>query len=192
MKGARPLTEQEISGVLNDLKTLRDKTLFQLGVRTGLRISELLSLTWNDVTQHGEIGEYVHVARKNTKGKLESKTLPLGPTIRGSLKAYFESIWTNSESVDLTQPLFLSRQSNKAITRAQAHNVLSDAFKSQKLTGKMGTHVMRKSFAQRIHKAMGEKIEKTQIALCHRSLSSTQSYIAIDREEIEKAIVGLG
>lgn len=190
MKGCRSLTDSEIQGVLGSLKNLRDRSLFLLGVRTGLRISELLSLTWGDVVQHGVIGDYVHVSRQNTKGKLDSKTLPLGPGIKELLKTYFESIWTNKE-LDLGRPLFPSRQGGP-ITRAQAHNILSGAFKNQKLTGSLGTHVMRKSFAQRIHRAMGEKIEKTQVALGHRSLSSTQSYISVDRETVEKAIVGLG
>jgi site-specific recombinase XerD len=188
MKGARPLTDQEIQGVLNDLKTLRDKALLILGCKTGLRISEMLSLTWGDVMEHGSIGDYVTVQKKNTKGKIESKTLPLGPTIKEALRTYHESI----RPIDLTQPLFKSTQSNKSITRAQAHNVLKDAFRSQKLTGNCSTHSCRKSYAQRIHKALGEKIEMTQVALCHRSLSSTQSYISVDREAVEKAIVGLG
>jgi site-specific recombinase XerD len=149
----------------------------------------MLSLTWGDVMEHGTIGDYVTVQKKNTKGKIESKTLPLGPTIKEALRPYLESL---PGSMDLTQPLFKSSQSDKPITRAQAHNVLKDAFRSQKLTGNCRTHSLRKSYCQRIHKALGEKIELTQVAMCHKSLSSTQHYLEVDRERVEKAIVGLG
>jgi site-specific recombinase XerD len=70
--------------------------------------------------------------------------------------------------------------------------ILKAAFNELKMTGKISSHVMRKSYCIRVHKALGEKIEKTQRAMCHRSISSTVSYLQIDSEEITKAILGLG
>jgi hypothetical protein len=46
----------------------RDNCLFILVIRTGYRISELLSLRVQDVQQHGKIVDKVAVARKAMKG----------------------------------------------------------------------------------------------------------------------------
>jgi integrase len=71
MKGCRPLTEEEVTlvhqsfgGVYAD----HDKTLFLLGVKSGFRISELLSLRLGDVWAHGRLVDRVTVPRRYMKG----------------------------------------------------------------------------------------------------------------------------
>jgi site-specific recombinase XerD len=188
MKGCRSLSDKEIEDVFNTLKSLRDKSLFLLGIKSGLRISELLSLQIKDVVQHGEIGNWVTVQKKNTKGKIESKTLPLTDRIRTVLKEYLDTVPNRDQEL----PLFKSTKGRTAITRMQAHRILKTAFNELKMTGNLSTHVLRKSFASRVHVAMGSKIELTQAALCHRSLSSTASYVQVNQEVVVKAILGLG
>jgi integrase len=58
MKGCRPLTDTEITEVLQSFAgryALRDKALFVLGLLSGFRISELLSLRVQDVYRHGRL-----------------------------------------------------------------------------------------------------------------------------------------
>jgi integrase len=58
MKGCRPLSEAEVALVsrgFSGAHAARDKALFILGVKSGFRISELLSLTVGDVWQHGRV-----------------------------------------------------------------------------------------------------------------------------------------
>jgi integrase/recombinase XerD len=188
MKGCRSLTDQEIMDVYNTLKSLRDKAFFWLGVKCGLRISEILSLQIKDIMEYGEVGSQVKVRKNNTKGKIESRTLPLTSSARQILKEYLDSIWKmNPENM-----LFKSEQSDKAITVRQANRILKEAFNQLKLQGNCSSHSLRKSYAHRVHKALGEKIEKTQIAMGHKSLSSTVSYIQVNREEVDQAILGMG
>lgn len=184
MKGSRALTDKEIDDVLNVLKSPRDRALFMLGVKTGLRVSELLSLRITDVWKNG-VTDFVTVQKRNTKGKIESKTLPLTASVKTYLAAHIGT-------PDKDQPLFKSTQGDNAITRMMAHRILKNAFNQLGLQGNCSTHSMRKTYAHRIHKALGEKIEMTQVALCHKSLSSTASYLQIDREAVENAIRGLG
>jgi integrase len=52
MIGARPLTNGEIANVLNAFTgayAARDRALFVLGLKSGFRISEMLSLRVSDV-----------------------------------------------------------------------------------------------------------------------------------------------
>jgi integrase len=79
MKGCRPLTDQEVNLISRSFSgtfAKRNKALFILGVRSGFRISELLSLRVGDVLQHGKIVEHVTVARAHMKKKLEGRTGP--------------------------------------------------------------------------------------------------------------------
>jgi len=138
--------------------------------------------------EHGQVGSQVTVAKKNTKGKIESKTLPLTSSAKVALGEYLSSL----RVVDPNDFLFRSTQSRGPISRIQAHRILKDAFNTLQLKGKCSTHSMRKSYCYRVHKALGSKIEKTQVAMGHKNISSTVSYLAVDREEVEKAILGLG
>ena len=55
MKGTRPLDNDEIrrvSGCFTSTYEVRNRSLFMLGVSTGGRISELLSLTLGDAYQN--------------------------------------------------------------------------------------------------------------------------------------------
>ena len=69
MKGSRPLTRQQVKGLLALTSTIREQTLLTLGFCTGYRISELLSLKVSDVSTNGIIHSHVTVKAANTKTK---------------------------------------------------------------------------------------------------------------------------
>ena len=89
MRGCRPLTESEVSKVSRSFEGRyadRDRALFILGVRSGLRISELLSLELRDVlSPRGGLLERVSVRRKYTKGKTEGRSVVLHPDAKKAL-----------------------------------------------------------------------------------------------------------
>jgi integrase len=61
------LTDPEVATVKDAFIRTRDKALFILGLKTGLRISELSSLKVGDVYQYGRLGDVVYVERKYMK-----------------------------------------------------------------------------------------------------------------------------
>ena len=61
------LTDFEVATVKDAFVRTRDKALFILVLKTGLRISELLSLKVGDVYQHEWMGDLVYVERKHMK-----------------------------------------------------------------------------------------------------------------------------
>ncbi len=72
MPGCRPLTDDEVEQVMQSFGgrfATRDSALFLLGIYTGFRITELLSLRLHDVYQHQEVLSRVTVPRRNMKGK---------------------------------------------------------------------------------------------------------------------------
>ena len=86
----RPLSDEEVGRVVESFSgryALRDKAMFIVGIRTGYRISELLSLRIRDVLRpDGEIMDSVTVARRNVKGKTRGRTVPLHPEAKEALR----------------------------------------------------------------------------------------------------------
>jgi integrase len=194
MRGCRPLTDEEIACVLRALdgrQGPRNRALFLLGVRTGFRISELLSLRVRDVWQHGRVVSAVYVARQHMKKRIEGRSVPLHQQARDAL-----SVWLSNREVlegdeHLFQAGYGARESaGGSITRRQAWAVLKAAYARCAMAGHLGTHSMRKTFAGRVYQRLGHDLLKTQRALGHRSVSSTAAYLTFADSDVENAILG--
>jgi integrase len=199
MKGCRPLTDEEakvISQSFSGTFAKRNKALFVVGVRSGFRISELLSLTVGDVQQHGKIVDHVTVARRHMKKKTEGRTVALHPEARAALSVWVEHLTRLLKgTLDLQTPVFCSRVREtgtglrRAISREQAWRILTEAFVANELSGKLGTHAMRKTFANRMYEKLGHDLVKTQWALGHKNINSTMAYLSFREEDIAAAIL---
>lgn len=193
MKGCRPLSDSEVSACLEALgrgpNPSRDRALFMLGLRAGFRISELLSLTLGSVFQNGAFVSQISVERKNMKKKTEGRTVALHSEARELLVVWVKELW----SAGLSDPktfLFKSKKgANKSINRITAWAAFVRAYKACGLTGKLGTHAMRKTFAKKVHEKLGRDLLKTQRALGHARVTSTAAYLSFSQDEIDDAIL---
>jgi integrase len=191
MKGSRPLTRQQVKGLLALTSTIREQTLLTLGFCTGYRISELLSLKVSDVSTNGIIHSHVTVKAANTKTKTGRSVL-LNTDAQKALRRLMDVIGTNANG---QSPLFVSRKHDKngnlkAISRQQAHDLLKALFAKIGEFGNVSTHTLRKTFAARIYEQTG-KLEIVQIALGHKSINSTISYLAFGNDDLNRAIMGV-
>lgn len=191
MKGCRPLTRQQVKAVLKVTDSIREKALLTLGFATGFRISELLSLKVRDICTDGVIHTHVSVKAANTKTKI-GRTVFLNADAKKTLEALVE--WLKAKGLDDASPLFVSRKQHNgymAITRQQAHRLIKALFAQVGELGNVATHTLRKTFAQSIYDATGGKLEKVQLALGHKSIGSTISYLQIGSDDIEQAIAAM-
>lgn len=193
MKGCRPFSDAEVQAVTQALARdryhARNLALFHLGVRSGFRISELLSLKLQDVFQNGNFVESVMVARRHMKGKNASRGVPLHPDARVALEVWVRELLAAGHA-DPGTFLFRSREGgNRAISRKTAWYILRKVSSACGLTGKIGTHSLRKTFAKRVYEKLGRDLMKTQRALGHARVTSTVSYLSFDQGEVEDAIL---
>jgi integrase len=174
--------------------------LFITGHRTGFRISELLSLTMGDVLQHGRIIDHITVQRRHMKGgkagKTSSRTVGLHPEARAALSVWLETLTKMLKGIlDPMTPVFCSRVRDKAtglrrhLSREQAWRILKEAFTSNELSGKLGTHAMRKTFCHRMYDKLNHDLVKTQKAMGPANINSTVQYLSFREEEIDAAIL---
>ncbi len=174
---SRSLTDSEINSIIAHMDSKRDIALFQLGIRTGYRISELLSLRIYDVYTNGIVNDSVTVKRANMKGKTVSRTVPLHDKAKHALNEYITADMLKD------QRLF-------NIGRVHAWRILKQATNQLGIKGKVSTHSMRKSFAMGIYERTNKDIVDTQKALGHASLASTSHYLDVNRDTVDAAILG--
>ncbi len=189
MKGCRPLTEDEKVQVLNAIDgrhQLRDRLLVVLGIYAGFRISEILSLKVKDVFQKGTIPAHVTVQRRNLKGKREGRSVVLHQVVKDAIVEYILS----NPHITPESPLFLNQSGTKAISRQQAWNILEYAYAACGLTGTLGCHSLRKTFAASVYERSGHCLLKTKRALGHTDIRTTEKYLSFAESEVENLITG--
>ncbi len=192
MNGCRPLTIEEIQQTLENFRGVfatRNRALFMLGICTGFRISELLSMKVGDLVDiDGELQSHVTVGKKDMKKKLRSRTVLLAPEYEGFLWPWITQIrkWRLVKS---RNHLFC-KYDGQPISRIVAYRVLKRAYKAAGIKGKVATHSMRKTYARNAfeeHKKTdpGNALRLTKESLGHAQLSSTESYLEIDTDQVE-------
>ena len=192
MKGTRPLNNDEIrrvSAAFTGTYEVRNRVLFMLGVSTGGRISELLSLRVGDVYQNGTAVTDLLFDRSIVKGGETSRAVPVNVDGRGAIDAIVAWHCEQYDNAEPNRPLFPSRngQGMQPMSRRTAHNVLKDAFMDAGLNGHLATHSMRKSFAQRLYDRTGD-IFAVQEMLGHRNVATTQKYLGVNYANVRKAV----
>jgi len=98
-------------------------------------------------------------------------------------------------TLDPQTPVFCSRVKDpstglkRAISREQAWRIIKEAFNANELQGKLGTHAMRKTFANRMYDKLNHDLVKCQRAMGHANINSTVAYLSFREEEISEAML---
>ena len=195
MKGTRPLDNNEIllvSACFDGTFEIRNRSLFMIGVSTGGRISELLSLRIGDVYQNDRPVTDLLFDRSIVKGGEVSRAVPVNIDGRQAIEDIIDWHADRYQNTDADRPLFPSRNKNGtvALNRQTAHEMLKEAFIAAGLNGKLATHSLRKSFAQRVYEQSGD-IYLVQELLGHRSVATTQKYLGVNYADARKAVEGM-
>src|SRR2546427_759354 len=84
-----PTQERAILGYLDTTRyPHRDRVMFLLSMKAGLRAKEIAGLTWAMVTDAaGQIAETIHLENRASKGKTGGRTIPMHPEVRAALVA---------------------------------------------------------------------------------------------------------
>lgn len=177
MNGCRAYTTEEYSALLAAAGK-RERCLISLGVRSGFRISELLSLDIIDV-----LGEYLILKKKNTKGKISSRVVPKHPECIQYIMDYIGDRRIG--------PLFLNRY-NKRLGRIAAWEAICKVIVRAGVNGeRTATHSMRKTFAKKFYEACGRDLFLLQEALGHSNIGNTVKYIQVNSDLVSDIIKNL-
>ena len=164
----------------------RNYALFVVGINTALRISDLLSLEWEDVFDfNNDVWmKYLDVKEKKT-GK--QNTVFLNQSAKEALELHKSAI----DSVNGKDKIFCNNRDRKqAITRTQAYAVIRKACYENGIDGKISCHSLRKTFGYHAWKRNVPEVMLMNI-FNHSSFAITRCYLGIeqdDKDEIFKKL----
>jgi integrase len=194
--GCRPLTPEEVD-TLRDYFTSapfhkhleRDRVFVYLSLQTGWRCSEIIQIKVSDVYDpiRKRVLDRVNVAKNAVKCKTTGKSAILTPDIKNLIIHYITHYVTLGREKPVIY-LFESPQGGHLGYR-QALRICHKHFEQAGLDpSNLSTHTYRKTFADRVYKALDNDLIALQHALSHKSVSSTSAYIRVDKEKVENVL----
>jgi len=185
MKMVYPLRERKQIEIVKSYlksKSIRNYLMFQIGISSALRISDILALQVKHIWNHKKPAEYIEVNERKT-GKY--KRFLITPNLAKAIKEF-------ASANDMSDPgsyLFRSREGeNKPITRQQAHRILDHACDMCGISDKFGSHGLRKTWGYFAFK-QGISLDYISIALNHRSIAETKRYLGLLQEDLDDIYV---
>ncbi len=177
----KSLTEAEVEALLNAPNTeqatgVRDKAMLELLYATGLRVSELVGLTVQQVNLRQGV---VRVTGKGNKERL----VPMGEEANSWLERYLSSARSEILNNALTDAMFPSNR-GKAMTRQTFWHMAKRYAIVAEIKKTLSPHVLRHAFATHLINH-GADLRVVQMLLGHSDISTTQIYTHVARERLK-------
>lgn len=163
-RAERILTEEQVMKMLALTKNPRDHALLRLAYASALRISELGSLTWRDLSERGDAGQ-VNVIAKG--GKTHTVLLSAG--------TWQELVSLRHPQATDDAPVFVSKKGNR-LSKAQVHRIVAAAAQRAEINGKVSLHWLRHAHASHALDR-GAQIHLVSQTLNHSNLATTSIYV---------------
>jgi len=151
--------------------------LIAIGCFTGLRISDILSLRWNQILNTDEFS----IIEKKTGKK---RIIRLNPQLQEHIQECYEHIKPIGEKA----PILVS-QKGTVFSIQRINVILKEIKKKYRLKIKnFSCHSLRKTFGRQVYNMNGENSELALVKLMelfnHSSVAITKRYLGLRQEEI--------
>ncbi len=176
------LGRSEVAALLNapDTETplgLRDKAMLELLYATGVRVSELLSLRFNNVNLDAG---FVIVVGKGSKERI----VPLGMEAVERVRRYIEEGRRLLPGSQKTTLLFLNR-SGGSLSRQGFWKLIKRYCLAAGIVKDVSPHTLRHSFATHLLEG-GADLRSVQMMLGHADIVTTQIYTHLAQDSLRK------
>lgn len=159
----------------------RNKAIIETLYGCGLRVSELVNLSLNNIYQNE--GFLLMIGKGN-----KQRMVPLGPVIRDQIVRYRDFVRTKMpvkpESENI---LFLNRRGGQ-LTRAMVFEIVKRLAEAAGIKKTISPHTFRHSFATHLVEN-GADLRAVQEMLGHSVITTTEIYTHLDREFLRKNIL---
>lgn len=200
----RDLTKiKKIESILKK-QNYRNYILFELGIYSGLRISDILKLKVKDIRNQ----DYFILQENKTS---KPKRLKIQPALKKELNSYIKNMDDNdyligsnkyTKHIEIRNPnkkdtnnryITVPNESpNSPIQRMQAYRIINTVAKKVGIKDEVGTHSMRKSFGYHFYNKYNDKNNRAlsilQDIFNHSTPYITLKYIGIAQDEVDDMI----
>lgn len=167
------LTEGEYKRIIEQCNNKRDELIIQMLVNTGVRVSELLSLTIQDINRKD-----IYIKGKGSK----YREIIISPQLRQKIREYIKEYRLDTDK----EKLFTGKRG--ALKRDAVNKMLLKyAKKAHVRKEKAHPHSCRHLFGKRLADK-GISLDIIQTCLGHESIATTAIYTKRSKEELERTL----
>jgi integrase len=204
MIGCEPFSPEQEKQLRDYFKSrrhsARNVALLTFGIQTGFRISEILSLTIGELFKGGKMVDRVYMRKWNMKGgkagKSSGRSMILAKNTKKALQAqvdYLAGRGRTEPEQFIFQTQNFKRGNNQHMHYTSGWRLLNYAAKELGMTIKVGSHSMRKTFADRIYRNLLDKknadaLRILQAGLGHENINNTIRYLSFQEDDLNTAI----
>ena len=155
----------------------RNKAMLELMYATGLRVSELINLTYQNIDLEKKI------VRCFGKGNKE-RIVPIGSTATKYLRLYLDEYRHALQKRTICDNLFLNNHGKK-ITRQGFFKMLKKQAEEKDIKENITPHMLRHSFATHLLNN-GADLRSIQMMLGHENISTTGIYTNVSKDKLKE------
>ena len=189
-KQAKVINPKQEAAVLRHLEGSRyperDRVVFLLSIKAGMRAKEVAMLTWSMVTDAGgEVGGAIGITDAASKGK-GGRTIPLNPDLRVALEALRATHSTTPAPGDRV----VHSERGEGLSAASVAVWFHRLYRGLGMDG-CSSHSGRRTFITRAAKKIveaGGSLRDVQQLAGHASLAATQRYIEGDSDAKRRVV----
>lgn len=197
----RPLEKHEVPKLLSQFTNryeYRDKGLVALGICTGFRVGELVRLRVDDVYHRGKVHPVLDVPKRFMKGDHPRPPKKIFPDAQQYLEKWYQMIRDEFNGT-LRSYVFLSERGGRLLEDS-VWRIIKNAARQSSINPKgVGTHSMRKTFANAVYDywveqsregARVEPMRMVQLELGHSNIEDTYRYMQFKLEQKPDNVFG--
>lgn len=179
----KDLSEEQVNDLLeapnvDDPLELRDRAMLELLYATGLRVTELVSLTMENLSLRQGV---VRVTGKGDKERL----VPMGENAVYWIQTFLDQGRSTLLGEKSSDVVFPSRRARQMTRQTFWHRIKHYAVIAGIDTDKLSPHVLRHAFATHLLN-YGADLRVVQMLLGHSDLSTTQIYTHVATERLKQ------
>jgi integrase/recombinase XerD len=177
------LNQDEVEAILNQPNTarplgVRDKAILETLYATGIRVSELITLTRANIDVKEGL---VRVFGKGSKERL----VPVGRVAREWITKYLQEVRPVLAAKGAGRDALFLNARGTPMTRMTVWNIVHECTAKAGIRKEVHPHTFRHSFATHLLEG-GADLRAVQEMLGHADISTTQIYTHIDREYLKE------
>ena len=192
-KQAKILSDKQFNLVMSYLNTkqnpTRDKVIFLLSTKSGLRSKEIANLKWEMlVDPEGKISDFIQLPNIASKGK-SGRMIPINKSLNEHLIKLL-NVSIQSDDFDLMRGFVITTQRSSHTSSQAVVNMFQVWYKDCGLIG-CSSHSGRRTFITNCSKKInlvGGSLRDVQYLAGHTSLNTTQRYIEGDEQSKIKVV----